>query len=138
MRRNMFHVLLLRVAGVDIGVDRTLHIPHTITCLKIIEVVAVNAARLSDTSLQIIFRSFPYLIELVICQNINSSQPTFSDEGMTGAKTSISEAELSVRPRDLRVVNRNLMRFSHFIGSLSGLRYPEFVFNQQNKNSMVN
>lgn len=113
-----------RVTHLEVREFRAL---HTLTCLKIVEAAPVNAAsRLSDAGLQIIFRTFPFLTELVICQDINSTQPTFSDEGITGAKLSLSEAELLVRPRDLKAVNRNLMRFSHFIGSLPGMSITPF------------
>lgn len=115
------HVSQDRVTTVDLSPERSLQVPHTLTCLKIIEGVAVNGAyRLSDNGLSILFRDLPFLMELAIVQNFDSSQPTFSDEGVTGAKLSVSSTELSIRPRDLRVTNRNLMRFSHFIGSLAG------------------
>lgn len=118
---KQLHISQDRVTTVDIIPDRCLQIPHTLTYLKIIETVAVNVAdRLSDTGLSIIFRDLPYLNELAIIQHMDSSKPTFTDEGITGSKISVSRSELSIRPRDLRFLNRSIMRFSHFIGSLAG------------------
>lgn len=115
------HISQDRVTTVNFAPERSLQVPHTLTCLKIVESVAVNAAfRISDNGLSIVFRDLPFLRELAIVQCVDSNQPTFSDEGITGSKISISTSELSVHPRDLRVLNRNLMRFSHFIGSLAG------------------
>ncbi|ODM92229.1 hypothetical protein Ocin01_14455 [Orchesella cincta] len=114
-----------RVTTVDLTPERCLPVPHTITSLKIIEtgpVTASEAYRLSNNGLAVLFKDLPFLVELAIIQNINSTRPTFTDEGVTGSKLSLTSPELAIPSRDFRVVNRNLVRFNHFIGSLADLR----------------
>ncbi|CAL8110843.1 unnamed protein product [Orchesella dallaii] len=114
-----------RVTTVDLTPEQCLPMPHTLTSLKIIETGPVNATeayRLSDIGLAVLFKDLPFLVELAIIQNISSTRPTFTDEGVTGSKLSVSNTELATLPRDLRVVNRNLIRFNHFLGSLADMR----------------
>lgn len=123
------HVSQDRVTTVDFTPDQSLQVPHTfLKSLKIVEGVAVNTGyRLTDSGLAVLFRDLPSLVELSIIQNLDSTQPTFTDSGLIGANRQSSAAALSIeQPRDLRVINRNLSRYRHFIGSLAGKRLLEF------------